>query len=98
MSILSDEVQDLTMGCLYDGGSIGWGDIHRQGLEISLIKAFYDCDPNKWISQFETAVKSLLNAQKVYVLMDDHPFISSMKQVWIDYDGRTCILYVNKKG
>lgn len=89
------------MDCFYKNGSISWGDadeLSRPGIEIKLIDAFYACDPRKWIPQFVTAVKSLLNAQKVHVLMDDHPFISSMKQVWIDYDGRTCILYVNKKG
>ena len=100
MSILSDEIQDLTMDCFYEKGSIAWGDANemsRYDVEIRLIEAFYACDPNKWIPQFENAVKSLLNAQKVHVNMDDHPFASEIKQVWIHYDGRTCVLYVTKK-
>ena len=100
MSILSDEVQDLTMDCFYENGSISWGntdDLSRPGIEIKLIDAFYACDPCKWIPQFVTAVKSLLNAQKVHVYMDNHPFASEIKQVWIEYDGRICTLYVTKK-
>lgn len=101
MSVLSDNVQDLTMDCFYKNGTIAWGDadgLSRPGIEIKLIEAFYACDPNKWISQFENSVKSLLNAQKVHINMDDHPFASDIKQVWIHYDGRICTLYVTKKG
>ena len=91
------------MDCFYGNGTIVWGDAggdgwSRPGLEIKLIEAFYACDPYKWIPQFVTAVKSLLNAQKVHVNMDDHPFAPDMKQIWIEYDGRMCTLYVNKKG
>ena len=101
MSVLSNDVQDLTMSCFYEKGSIAWGDadgLSRPGIEIKLIEAFYACDPNGWIPQFENSVKSLLNAQKVHVNMDDHPFASEIKQIWIEYDSRICTLYVNKKG
>ena len=101
MSVLSDNIQDLTMDCFYENGSIAWGDadeMSRPDIEIKLIEAFYACDPNKWLPQFKNAVKSLLNAVIVDVRMDEHPFAQEIRQIWIDYDGRSCVMYVTKKG
>ena len=68
------------------------------GLENKLINALYSCEPDKWIPQFETAGKSLLNVHKVHVSMEDHPFVPDMQQIWIFYDKFTAMLFVKKKG
>lgn len=108
MSILSNDIQTLTMDCFYERGSIAWGaprgHCHPE-LENKLIDGFYSCDPNNWLTEYEGRVKSLLNAENCKVTMTDHPFADEIKQIWVDYvllvNGQTVqgnyTLYVSKK-
>lgn len=107
MSILSNNIQTLTMDCFYEKGSIAWGvpNMGSPKIENMLISAFYSCNPDKWIPDYENRVKSLLNAQSAHVIMDDHPFDNTIKQIWVDFakdvDGvvkrGNYVLYVSKK-
>lgn len=107
MSILSNNIQDLTMDCFYEKGSIAWGvpNMSNPDIENMLISAFYSCNPDKWIPEYIERVKSLLNAQSAHVSMDDHPFDNAIKQVWVDFAKNVngvvkrgnYVLYVSKK-